>query len=136
AREPRASVLAAMTPEHAARLKKEVKARRDAGLETPLLNARAVAAQVALASSGGIRTRDGATIDPYRAALGLAAAAVRRGATFFERSPATRIRFSRKTVDIFTRAGVIRAKRVLIVTGAPTPLFKGLRRHFWFRSRY
>ena len=134
--EPRGSVLVATNPDQAARLKKEVKARRDAGLETPLLNARAVAAEVALASAGGIRTRDGATVDPYRAALGLAAAAVQRGAQFFERSPATRIRFNRKTVDVYTGAGVIRAKRVVIATGAPTALFKALRRHFWFRSRY
>ena len=55
------------TAEQTLRLKREQKARRDAGLDAPLLNARVVGAEAGLAAAG-IRARDGATIDPYRAA--------------------------------------------------------------------
>ena len=61
---------------------------------------------------------------------------VERGARMFERSPAMRIRFGRRTADIQTEGGTIRAERVVVATGLPTPLFKALRRHFWFRHRY
>ncbi len=39
-------------------------------------------------------------------------------------------------VDVHTAGGTIRANRVVIATGMPTPLFKSLARHFWFRSAY
>ncbi len=78
--EPRSSVTVATSAEQVGRLKREQKARRDAGLEAPLVNARMLGADVGLAAPAGIRARDGATIDPYRAALGLAAAAIERGA--------------------------------------------------------
>jgi glycine/D-amino acid oxidase-like deaminating enzyme len=54
----------------------------------------------------------------------------------FEHSPATRIRFGRKAVDVHTAGGTIRADRVIVATGGPTALFKSLRRHFWFRRVY
>jgi glycine/D-amino acid oxidase-like deaminating enzyme len=134
--EPRRSVTVAVSPEQVGRLKREHKARRDAGLEAPLLNARTLGTDVGLAATLGIRVRDGATIDPYRAALGLAAAAIERGAQVFERSSATRIRFTRRAVEVQTGDGAIRAARVIVATGWPTPLFKALRRHFWFRRTY
>jgi glycine/D-amino acid oxidase-like deaminating enzyme len=134
--DPHGAVTVAMTPEQAARLKREQKARRDAGIDAPLLNARAVASEAALAGVAALRTRDGATLDPYRACLGVAGAAVRRGAQVFERSPVKKIKFGRKAVDVFTAGGAIHADAVVIATGVPTPLFKPLARHFWFRSAY
>jgi glycine/D-amino acid oxidase-like deaminating enzyme len=133
--EPHGSVDVATTAEQTLRLKREQKARREAGLEAPLLSARVVGAEAGLVIPG-IRARDGATIDPYRAALGLARAAAERGARLFERSSVARIKFDRRTVDIQTGGGTIRANRVVVATGWPTPLFKALRRHFWFRQRY
>ena len=59
-----------------------------------------------------------------------------RGAVLFEHSPARKITFTRKAVEVFTAGGSIRADRVVIATGMPTPLFKSLARHFWFRSTY
>src|SRR5262249_18401082 len=82
--EPRSPITVATTPEQLTRLKREQKARRDAGLEAPFLNARVTSAETGLAGSA-LRARDSATLDPYRAALGLAAAAVDRGARIFER---------------------------------------------------
>jgi glycine/D-amino acid oxidase-like deaminating enzyme len=89
-----------------------------------------------LEAAAGLRAKDGALLDPYRACLGLAAAAADRGATLFERSPVRKITFTRKIADVFTAGGSIRTRRVVVTTGMPTPLFKSLVRHFWFRSSY
>ena len=59
--EAHSALTVAFTPEQIARLKKEHKARVDAGLETPALNARAVSAEVALDAAFALRGRDGAT---------------------------------------------------------------------------
>ena len=130
------AVTVALTPEQLQRLRREQKARQQANLETPFLSPRVMAGEIALPALGGIRTREGATIDPYRAALGVAAAAVERGARVFERSPVAKITFNRKTAEVQPAGGAIRARRVIIATGLPTALFKGLRRHFWFRQRF
>jgi glycine/D-amino acid oxidase-like deaminating enzyme len=134
--EPRTTVTVATTPDQAARLNKDQKARRDAGLDAPLLNARAVRAEALLDGAAGLRTKEAASIDPYRACIGLATAAAERGAVLFERSPVRRITFNRKTAEVFTAGGSIRTSRVVVATGIPTPLFKPLVRHFWFRSAY
>jgi glycine/D-amino acid oxidase-like deaminating enzyme len=136
---PATAVTVAVTPEQVARLKRDQKARREAGLDAPLLNARAVTNELALAAlapGGGIRSKDGATLDPYRACLGLAAEAGKRGAQLFERSPVKKITFSRKAVVVQTAAGALRAEQVVVATGMPTSLFRSLARHFWFRRTY
>jgi glycine/D-amino acid oxidase-like deaminating enzyme len=126
----------ALTPEQAARLKREGKARSDAGLETLGINVRAAKAETALDVIAGVRQRGAAVLDPYRACIGLAAAAAARGAVLFERSAVKRITFNRKTVQVFTADGSIHADRVVIATGAPTSLSASLARHFWYRSCY
>ena len=37
---------------------------------------------------------------------------------------------------VSTPGGAIRADRVVVATGVPTPLFKTLVRHFWYRSSF
>jgi glycine/D-amino acid oxidase-like deaminating enzyme len=133
---PHPAVTVAMTGEQAVRLKREQKARRDAGLDASLLNARAVSSEVGLGAAAGMRLKDGATLDPYRACLGLAAAAAQRGAQLFERTPVQKVTFNRKTADVVTATGRIRTKRVIVATGIPTPLYKSLARHFWFHTTY
>jgi len=133
----RSALTIALTPEQTLRLKKERKVRLDAGLDAPALGTRVIGKEVALAPSLALRGRHGGTIDPYRACLGLAAAAEKRGATLFERSPVRRITFNRKIADVFTAGGAIRTRKVIIATGLPTlQLHKSLRRHFWFRTSY
>ena len=132
--EAQEAVLVARSPEEAARLKREQKARIDAGVDAPLLNARAVRSDFALDGVLGLRTKDGGTIDPYRACVGLADAAVSRGAQLFERSPVRRVTFTRKTADVHLQGGVIRTNRVVVATSMPTALVHGLIRHFWFKT--
>ena len=134
--EARPAITVAGTPEQAARMKREQQMRRAAGLDAPLLAGRAVAAEVAIDALAGLRAKDGATLDPYRACLGLAAAAKARGALLFERSPARKIAFGRKDAEVFTSGGRMRAARVVVATGIPTALFKSLARHFWFKTAY
>jgi glycine/D-amino acid oxidase-like deaminating enzyme len=135
--EPHSALTIALTPEQTTRLKKERKVRLDAGLEAPALGSRVVSREVALDSSLALRGREGATLDPYRACLGLAAAAEERGAKLFERSPVRRITFNRKIADVFTAGGRIRTRKVVIATGLPTEqLHKSLRRHFWFHTTF
>jgi glycine/D-amino acid oxidase-like deaminating enzyme len=134
--EPRDALLVASTPEQAARLKRELKARRDAGLEAPVVNSRAIGDEVAMSAVAGMRTHQAATLDPYRAAIGLATAAAARGARLFEQSPVERIVFKPRFVDVATADGTVRADRVVIATGGPTALFKSLVRHFWFHTSF
>jgi glycine/D-amino acid oxidase-like deaminating enzyme len=130
------AIVVARSPEEAARLKKEQKARDAAGLDAPLLNARAIRAGLALDGVAGLREKNGATIDPYRACVGLAAAAASRGAQIFERSAVKRVTFTRKTADVLLDGASIRTNRVVVATSMPTALFKGLIRHFWFKTAY
>jgi glycine/D-amino acid oxidase-like deaminating enzyme len=46
------------------------------------------------------------------------------------------VTFSARWVDVATADGTLRADRVVVATGRPTPLFKALVRHFWFQSSY
>jgi glycine/D-amino acid oxidase-like deaminating enzyme len=130
------AVTVAVTPEQVAGLKREQKARRAGGLDAPLLGARAIAGEVGLTAAAALRARDGGTLDPYRACLGLAAAAARRGARLFERTAVKNVTFTRRTADVLTADGRIRTKRVIVATAMPTLLYKSLQRHFWFRTAY
>ncbi len=130
------SATVASTPDQIARLKRDQKARVAAGFETPALTARAIRRELSLDAPAGLRARGGATLDPYRVCLGVAAAAADRGARIFEKSPVRHIKFTRKTIDVFTAAGPIRAERVVIATGLPGTLFKALARHFWFHTSF
>jgi len=126
----------ALTPEQQVRLAKERKARKAAGLDAPTLGSRVVSSEVALSPIVALRGRECAAIDPYRACVGLAEAAVARGAQLYENSPVRRITFNRKIADVHLAGGKIRTRKVIVATGTPTMLFKSLRRHFWFRTTY
>ena len=130
------AAIVATTADQTVRLKRDHKARRDAGVVAPLLSARVVKNELGLDAAIAIRENAGGVLDPYRACLGLAAAAADRGAAIFERSAVRKITFGRRKADVITSAGSIRADRVVVATGVPTPLFKSLARHFWFRTTY
>jgi len=134
--EERGSAIVAATTEQAARLKRDQKARREAGFDVSMMNPLAIKTDLGLDASAAIRSKHGATLDPYRACVGLAAAAADRGAVLSERSPVRKITFNRKIATVMTANGRIRTRRVVVATGMPTPLFKALARHFWFHTTY
>jgi glycine/D-amino acid oxidase-like deaminating enzyme len=133
---PQGAAIVALTPDQAMRLKRDQKALRDAGIEAPLLNARAIGGETALSAVAAMRGGAGAIVNPYLACLGLCAAAARRGAEVCEHSAVRKITFGRRHADVVTAAGSIRTARIVVATGVPTPLFKSLARHFWFRTTH
>lgn len=134
--EPRQALTIARTAEQTAAVKREAKSRKAAGLDVALVGPRHAQPEAGTETTAALRTRDGATLDPYRAVLGLAMAAVDRGAVLFERSPVTRIRTGPKSVDVVTANGTITAYSVVIATGQPTDLFSSLARHVTPRHTY
>jgi glycine/D-amino acid oxidase-like deaminating enzyme len=130
------SIRTAAWADDVVRLTREQKARRAAGLDASLLNARAISSEVGTDAKAGLRLKDGSLIDPFRATIGLAAAAVERGAAIFESSAATKVTFTRKHADVHLEGGSIRTTRVIVTTGVPTPLYRSLIRHFWFKDRF
>jgi gamma-glutamylputrescine oxidase len=128
--EPRDWMAIARTAAEEESLKREYKALHEAGLAAVWLGRHRLAEEAAVDADGGLRTPGGATLDPYRACLGLANAASKRGARIFERSPATRVRAGRSGVEVETDCGPVAARIVVIATGSPGTLFKPLQRHF------
>ena len=132
---PRDSLVVARSDE-AQNLRREFDARCAAGLGLAWQTPKQLYTKTKLAVAGGVRVRDGFTLDPYRACVGLATAATRRGALYFEHSPVKKVRFTRRRADVITAHGTIRAGRVVVTTGSATAEFKPLRRHFKRRETY
>ena len=109
-------------------LRREYDARRAAGIDHAWVTAAAMSRETSIDGGGAIRTR-GFAVDPYRACLGLAAAAAGRGAAIFQQSAVERIRVGRKEVEVATARGVVKADAVVVATGAPLPDLRALRRH-------
>lgn len=109
---------------------READARREAGLDGRWLKPGPAAAATGVADvSGGLRLSRWATCHPYRLVLGFAAAAASRGAAIHERSPVTRVTFTRTQARVVTAGGAITTTAVLHCTGEPTALAGALRRH-------
>jgi glycine/D-amino acid oxidase-like deaminating enzyme len=111
------------------RLQREYQTRRTGGIDASWVNPRAVQAEAQIAAGGAIKTK-GDALDPYRACLALAAAAVSRGARLHERTAARRVRAGRKFVQVKTAGGTITADAVILATGGLIDDLKALRRHF------
>ena len=86
--------------------------------------------------AGAIRTTGNAQFHPYRACVGLVAAAAAAGAEIFERSGTTRIDAARDGVQVRTRHGHITARRVIVATGYATEHFRPLAGRFRMYDTY
>jgi glycine/D-amino acid oxidase-like deaminating enzyme len=115
-------------PESERLLRRELQARRDAGLDVAWLTPARVQRQAALEGRGAIRSA-GFVFDPYRGCLGLARAAAARNASLFEHSRVMRVRGRRTHVEVVTDGGSLRAGAVVVATAAPLPDLRALRRH-------
>jgi glycine/D-amino acid oxidase-like deaminating enzyme len=134
--EPHGSLTVAQTAEQGARMAREQKARKDAGVDGVSVPLRAIGPLAGFPAAAALRSRESATIDPYRATLGLAAAALDRGAEIFERSPVSKTTFDRRLASLTVGAATIRARRIIVATGDTGALFKPLARHFVPRTTY
>jgi glycine/D-amino acid oxidase-like deaminating enzyme len=109
-------------------IRREYDTRHGADIEGSWMTPAALSRDTALDSSGGIRTH-GSTLDPYRACVGLMAAAAVRGARVFEHSSVRRIRARRRDLEIVATGGTVTAEFVVVATAAPIQDLRGLRRH-------
>lgn len=139
----RLSIQCALTPLDAATvardektLRREFDAREAAGLPARWLTAKQVRPALQLDSAAAIRMGDACSIDPYRACLGLALAARKRGAKFAEQTAVKKVTFGRQGVEVIGDDLLIRATTAIVTTGTATAEFKPLRRHFARRERY
>jgi glycine/D-amino acid oxidase-like deaminating enzyme len=110
-------------------LRKDQVARKDAGLTVPWLSSRALEELLGTESSGGIKLAEAAAFDPVRATLGFLRIAEKAGARIFERSPATRTRFTRQSAQVVLKGAIIDARGIYVATARPGTLFAQLRRH-------
>jgi glycine/D-amino acid oxidase-like deaminating enzyme len=133
---PHQAATIARSAAEAADLAREQKRRREAGIDASALPSRAIASVAGFDGLGALRTRDNLTIDPYRAALGLAAAAAKRGARIFERSAATKTAFTRHAATLLVNDAVVHTRRVIVATGRPGTLFRPLKRHVPERTAF
>ena len=117
-------------------LRREFDARSKAGVEATWLTRKLLGKLTAPEAPAAIRMRDALTFDPYRACLGLAAAAAARRAVICEKSRVKKVTFTRKDVDVIADGGTIRAATAIVTTGTATLEFRQLRRHFKRREGY
>jgi len=133
--EPRESLIVGPQDDNKGLLR-EYDAREAAGVAAAWLTRRQITALTPLDVSAAMRSRDGFLLDPYRACLGLANAAAKRGAVFFEQSRVKKVRVARRDVEIVVDGGLIKAGTIIVATGTATAEFRPLRRHFKMREVY
>jgi glycine/D-amino acid oxidase-like deaminating enzyme len=133
---PRASIYAATTAASARRLRQEYELRHAQSIQGRWLGAEAVQQRTKMRGVAAIETRGHAQLDPYRACLGLLAAAADTGARVFSHSRVTRVDTSARGVRVHTARGSVRARRVVIATGYATREFRPLSRAFALTHTY
>src|SRR5258705_8501118 len=89
------------------KLRREYDARAKAHLDGTWLSPKQLKTIGALETPGAIRMRDAFGLDPYRACLGLAAAAASRGAVLFEHSRVKKVKVGRRHVDVIADGGMV-----------------------------
>jgi glycine/D-amino acid oxidase-like deaminating enzyme len=87
-------------------------------------------------AAGGLKTRDGFALNPYRACIGIMAAARGAGAVSHEKSRVRKVRFTRKYAEVLAEGGKIRTAKVIVATGSITEVYKPLQRHLDEREAY
>lgn len=133
---PDAALRVGLAAEDERALKREMAAMRAAGVEGTWLTPARLKQETGLAGVGAIRSAGDGYIDPYRVALGLAAAATKRRAVVYERSPVVRVKKRGAGVDVITDGGVVHAEWVVVAANGPPKMFAPLRRHFRSMETY
>ena len=114
----RQSVYLAATPAHVPRLRRELEARRAAGLDVTWWTRRRIATESSLPHAAALVSPGAAEIDPYRFTYGLLLAAQRAGARIHDRTAVTRRVLRRNHVELHTARGQrVRARELVIATG-------------------
>lgn len=128
-------VLASYSTEEKA-FAKELALRREAGLDAVGLKTAAAVRDSGTSISAAMKLRDWGVANPYQLVVAFTAAAAKRGAVFFERSSARRIKPGRHKVAVIVEGGTLTADTVIVCTGEPTDLHRSLKRHVRLDERY
>jgi glycine/D-amino acid oxidase-like deaminating enzyme len=134
--EARPSVYFTRDPGTVAGLKREVAARRRAGLAARWLESAKVRDVAGIDAEGAILTAGNAQVDPYRACLAVARGAAVLGAALLEQSVVRKIDGTRQGVTVRLAGGTITADWAVIATGYATPAFKRLAARFKMMNTY
>jgi glycine/D-amino acid oxidase-like deaminating enzyme len=125
-----------LDPRKVPALRRELAARKAAGLPGRWLSAAALYRKTGIRAQAAIATAGNAQVDPVKACRAFLDAAARAGAQIFEGSKARGVKAERDAVEIRTSAGLISARRVIIATGYATPEFRGLVGRFRMKDTY
>ncbi len=127
--EARPSLLVARSAAQALVLAREQKLRAAAGLDFAGLAARSLESTVGFPAVAALCSPHGTLVDPFLLTHGLAAAAAKHGAALFERSPVTKTASSKDGCIVTLDAALVRARHVVIATGAVPSWTRPLARH-------
>ncbi len=130
------SVYYTRNAEVVARLRAEQQRRARGGFSATWLSADALQRTTGIDGAGAIRAHGNACLDPYRACLGLLAAAQRRGAHIFEGSAVRSVTRNGTGVAAVTAGGTVFADYAIIATGYATPEPKTLSARFAMKQTY
>jgi len=111
-------------------LRREMQALRTSGVDGTWMTPARVRLETGLDTIGGIRSAGDGYVDPYRVAIGLAAAAAGRKAAIFERTAITKIRSRPRGVELVVSGGLVKAETLIVASDHPPAPFAPLRRHF------
>lgn len=130
------TVQLAATPDDALALEAECAALKDAGVDATWLPQSRVRTQLRADALCGLKARDAATVDPYRAAVVVAREAERLGVAVYERSGVDRVAVERQAVVLTCGSSRVRAGAVIVATSEPQAAHHALARHFSTGTRY
>jgi glycine/D-amino acid oxidase-like deaminating enzyme len=133
----RDSVYFALTSEEVERLRIEHRHRRHAGFGGRWLSASQLCETAGFDGFGAIRTHGNAQMNPYKACIGFARAAVERGARLFERTRVIGVDWKQSFgVTVRTPHASVIADRAIVATGYATEQFKPLAGRFRMLHTY
>lgn len=134
--EVRPSLLVARSDAQAVLLVREQKARAAAGLDAASMPARSLLPATGFPAVSALRVRHDALADPFLLTHGLAAAAVKRGAVLFERSPVAKTASTKDGGLVTLASARVRAGTVVVATGTVPSWMRPLARHVGQRSTF
>jgi glycine/D-amino acid oxidase-like deaminating enzyme len=118
---PQDSLYLASRRGHVRELRRELEARRAAGLDVEWMDAAALGLEYGIRAAGAILTRPAATVDPYRFAYRLLMRVERGGGKVHDRSCVTGITTYPRRVELQTADGaVVRARHAVLAAGYAT----------------
>lgn len=132
----RDSLYYTLSENRARQLQRELKKRRAARLGGEWVDPEALLRASGIPGAGAIKSSGNAQLNPLRACIGLLRAAEEDGTTIFERSTINRIRNLDGGVRLYSAAGTIDARQVVIATGYATRYFRPLAGRFEMRHTY